>query len=201
MKLVDPDGEEFIGALIGACVGAATEIISQTIANGVENCSKGESFFKGWNENIDWLDVGVSAATGMLDGLVPGAGHLSSKAITATKVAATVIGDGIKACVDYKDGKVLVVGRDKDPRGCLVDFGANLASSAMTAGIYGDIAKGSYSNAWGKVATSWVFHATASSMSSSFQKLLPNKDKKLNPHVEIGPLSRCILPDDYGCYE
>ncbi len=30
VKLVDPDGEEFIGAVIGAFVGAATEVISQT---------------------------------------------------------------------------------------------------------------------------------------------------------------------------
>ena len=72
VKLVDPDGEEFIGAVMGVLIGATTEIISQTIANGMNNLFEGENFFKGWGSKIDWVDVGVSAAVGALDGMAPG---------------------------------------------------------------------------------------------------------------------------------
>ena len=59
---MDPDGEDIIGALIGSLVGATTEIISQTIANGMNNLSEGKGFFNEWGDNMDWADVGISAA-------------------------------------------------------------------------------------------------------------------------------------------
>ncbi len=53
INIVDPDGEDIIGALIGSLVGATTEIISQTIANGMNNLSEGKGFFNEWGDNMD----------------------------------------------------------------------------------------------------------------------------------------------------
>ena len=37
VRLVDPDGEEIIAALVGAAIKASTEIVSQTISGGFSN--------------------------------------------------------------------------------------------------------------------------------------------------------------------
>ena len=92
INIVDPDGEDIIGALIGILVGATTEIISQTIANGMNNLSEGKGFFNEWSDNMDWADVGISAAVGALDGLAPGAGKLIGQ----------FAGDAAKAAVDLR---------------------------------------------------------------------------------------------------
>lgn len=92
INIVDPDGEDIIGALIGSLVGATTEIISQTIANGMNNLSEGKGFFNEWSDNMDWADVGISAAVGALDGLAPGTGKLIGQ----------FAGDVAKAAVDLR---------------------------------------------------------------------------------------------------
>ena len=129
MKLVDPDGEDFIGALVGCLVGAATEIVSQTIANGMENLSNGEVFFKDWSKKIDWADVGISAVEGTLDGLLPGTG----------KLAGELIGDVAKAAIDWKgENKSVmgsgwgIVGFSKDPKEFACDLVANMVSTGFS---------------------------------------------------------------------
>ena len=92
INIVDPDGEDIIGAFIGSLVGAATEIISQTITNGMDNLSEGKGFFNEWGNKLDWADVGISAAVGALDGLAPGAGKLIGQ----------FAGDAAKAAVDLR---------------------------------------------------------------------------------------------------
>ena len=132
VKLVDPNGEEFIGAVMGVLIGATTEIISQTIANGMNNLSEGENFFKGWGSKIDWVDVGVSAAVGALDGMAPGLGR------TIAKVAGDVGGDILKASLDWKgENKPIngngwgVVFYSKDPIRAACDLITNLANTGF----------------------------------------------------------------------
>ena len=76
MKLVDPDGEEIFAALISAAVKTSVEIVSQTISNGLNNPNNGKGFFEDWGRTIDWMDVGISAVEGFLDGAVPGLGRI-----------------------------------------------------------------------------------------------------------------------------
>ena len=129
INIEDQDGEDIIGALIGSLVGATTEIISQTIANGMDNLSKGKGFFEGWSKQIDWFDVGVSAAVGALDGLLPGSG----------KLAGELVGDVTKASIDWKkeninkNGKEWeVIGISKDPTKFALDLVTNLASTGFS---------------------------------------------------------------------
>ena len=81
MKLVDPDGEEIFAALISAAVKTSVEIVSQTISNGLNNLNNGKGFFEDWGRTIDWMDVGISAVEGFLDGAVPGLGRIGEWAI------------------------------------------------------------------------------------------------------------------------
>ncbi len=87
VKYVDPDGEELIGALIGAAVKATMEITSQTISNGFANLENGKGFFTNWGKSIDWMDVGVSAAEGFLDGVLPGMGKVGKIVMEGTSMA------------------------------------------------------------------------------------------------------------------
>ncbi len=193
IKLVDPNGEEFIGAIIGVIVGAATEVVSQTIANGVENLSKGETFFKGWSKKIDLVDVGVSAAVGALDGLVPGAGKLIGE----------LAGDLLKASVDWKAENITnnrsgfrIVGISKDPKEFLCDLATNLATTGFchasglnkldferhsihfSAILFETTMKGCVSGTFGSVNK---IVKTELGIPIPFYKLM-------NPHVTIGDL-------------
>ena len=76
VKYIDKEGENPIGAFIGAVVGAAKEIASQTISNGFTNLENGEGFFSGWSDNMDWGDVGISALEGGLIGSGVGAAFI-----------------------------------------------------------------------------------------------------------------------------
>ncbi|MBO4403632.1 MAG: RHS repeat-associated core domain-containing protein, partial [Bacteroidales bacterium] len=87
VKYVDPDGEELIGALIGAAVKATIEIKSQTLSSGLANLENGKGFFENWGKNIDWMDVGVSAAEGFLDGAFPGMGKVGKIVIEGASMA------------------------------------------------------------------------------------------------------------------
>ena len=193
IKLVDPNGEEFIGAIIGVIVGAATEVVSQTIANGVENLSKGETFFKGWSKKNDLVDVGVSAAVGALDGLVPGAGKLIGE----------LAGDLLKAAVDWKAENITnnrsgfrIVGISKDPKEFLCDLATNLATTGFchasglnkldferhsihfSAILFETTMKGCVSGTFGSVNK---IVKTELGIPIPFYKLM-------NPHVTIGDL-------------
>ena len=100
VKLVDPDGEEFIGALIGAVVKASASVVSQTITNGFKNLNDGNpntSFFSNWSSEMDWADVLVEGVKGAMDGFVPGASLLVD-----------IGGEVVKAGVDlhFDEGKI-----------------------------------------------------------------------------------------------
>ncbi len=87
VRLVDPDGEEIIAALVGAAIKASTEIVSQTISGGFSNLNNGKGFFEGWVDNIDWFDVGVSAVEGFANGLIPGTGKAAKFAVEGGAMA------------------------------------------------------------------------------------------------------------------
>lgn len=125
----DEDGEDIIGAFIGGIVGVAKEIISQTISNGMENLSNGKGFFKEWGMRIDWIDVGISAAVGTLDGFVPGSGHLAGE----------LVGDIAKASFDWKSGNKQkngtgwqVIGYNKEWADFANDLVVNFASTGLS---------------------------------------------------------------------
>ena len=81
VKLVDPDGEEIIAALVGAAINASIEIVSQTISKGFDNLDNGKGFFEDWDDNIDWADVGISAVEGFANGIIPGSGKAAKLAV------------------------------------------------------------------------------------------------------------------------
>ena len=94
VRLVDPDGEEIIAALVGAAIKASTEIVSQTISKGFDNLDNGKGFFEGWVDNIDWADVGISAVEGFANGLIPGTGKAAKLAVEGGAMA-------LRASMDY----------------------------------------------------------------------------------------------------
>ena len=94
VKLVDPDGEEIIAALVGAAIKASTEIVSQTISGGFSNLNNGKGFFEGWVDNIDWADVGISAVEGFANGLIPGTGKAAKFAVEGGAMA-------LRSTIDY----------------------------------------------------------------------------------------------------
>jgi len=87
IRLVDPDGEEIIAALVGAAIKASTEIVSQTISGGFSNLNNGKGFFEGWDDNIDWADVGISAVEGFANGIIPGSGKAAKFAVEGGAMA------------------------------------------------------------------------------------------------------------------
>ena len=87
IRLVDPDGEEIIAALVGAAIKASTEIVSQTISKGFGNLDNGKGFFEDWDDNIDWADVGISAVEGFANGLIPGTGKAAKLALEGGMMA------------------------------------------------------------------------------------------------------------------
>ena len=104
VKLVDPDGEEIIAALVGAVINASVEIVSQTISNGFDNLDNGKGFFDKWDANIDWFDVGVSAVEGFANGAIPGTGKAAKLAIEGGSMALRASAD---LCANKNsDGKI-----------------------------------------------------------------------------------------------
>jgi len=191
VKLVDPNGEEFIGAVMGVLIGATTEIISQTIANGMNNLFEGENFFKGWGSKIDWVDVGVSAAVGALDGMAPGLGR------TIAKVAGDVGGDILKASLDWKgENKPIngngwgVVFYSKDPIRAACDLITNLANTGFkyASGI-NDISLTNRSFSISGLLFESSLIGSFSGIFGTINYLVKSEiDRIRNSHVEVGPV-------------
>jgi RHS repeat-associated core domain len=117
---IDPDGEfAFVGAIIGFTVGGITEIVSQTITNGITNLENGDGFFSGWTKNMDWADVGISAAVGALDGFAPGAGRM----------VGAIVGDAAKAAFDWDAEGPKMVGVNKNWDKSLAEFSCRALST------------------------------------------------------------------------
>ncbi len=136
VKYVDPDGDELIGALIGAAVKATMEITSQTISNGFTNLNNGKGFFNNWGKNIDWVDVGISAVEGLADGIAPGLGKTAKLAIEGGSMV-------LKSAVDLKgseenEGKITftsVVLKSKDRHKNWGNFGIDLAGEIFSFAV------------------------------------------------------------------
>jgi len=116
----DPDGE-FLNVVIGAVVGAVFEMTSQVVSNMIQGQGFGETF-----KNMDWADVGISAAEG---------------ALVATGVGAVAAGIGgaiAKSAVDVKQGAegwdANVIGAGKNEETFGKDLIGNLAGVA-TGGL------------------------------------------------------------------
>jgi RHS repeat-associated protein len=80
VNYIDEEGENPL-AIIGAVVGGATEIVSQTISNGIANKANGDNFFKGWGSKMDWADVGISTVEGAVAGLTAGTSLLITRGV------------------------------------------------------------------------------------------------------------------------
>ena len=109
----DPDGE-FLNIVIGAVVGAATEMTSQMVTS----MTQGESFRDAF-KNMDWGDVGIGAGEG---------------ALVATGVGAVAVGVGgaiAKSSLDIKKGtegfEVNAIGAGKTGETFGKDLVSNLA--------------------------------------------------------------------------
>jgi RHS repeat-associated protein len=130
VKYIDEEGENPIGALIGAAVGAVKEIGSQTISNGFTNLQNGEGFFKGWSDNMDWADVGISTAEGALAGLTMGASLGVTLAIEAGAAVA-------RSSIDWKgnDKTPNVIFGQGDYKKDWAEFGYDIAGEAFSMGL------------------------------------------------------------------
>lgn len=128
----DPDGEfPFITAIIGGVIGAAADLVSQTISIGMDNMSNGKGFFSGWSQKVDWADVAVSGVEGVLIGSGIGIG-----AQALVKGVAGVVRSG----VDYRAGEKVeggsgsrwsIVGKNKSWK----QFGSEMIAEGIGAGI------------------------------------------------------------------
>ena len=205
INIEDQDGEDIIGALIGSLVGATTEIISQTIANGMNNLSEGKGFFNEWGNNMDWADVGISAAVGALDGLAPGTGKLIGKlvgdAAKATVDLKTEAGD-LKLYSPFKKGKY-----HKSWAATGMDFATNVAGTLMGKAsgldnLFEDFR--TFSDGWfGAFLYECSFKGSLSGLSYGSQKLI---EKEFFPKVYESrqhPQNEKIVPNvatKSGCF-
>lgn len=123
----DPKGDfGFIGAAIGAVAGAVIEYGSQSVSNLIQGKSIKDAF---WNE-IDFADVGVSAAEGALAGTTGGA------SLIVTRVTA----GAVRALVDYsqKEGLKYIGGsgrKEKKLDAVLLDAGSEVVGGLIGAGF------------------------------------------------------------------
>lgn len=114
IQYTDPDGEfGFIGAAIGAVVGATVELGSQVVSNAVQ----GKPLLK----SIDWADVAISAGEGAIAGATGGASLL------VTQVGS----EALKASVDFtsEEGLSFIGGQGefkKDLGQAGIDFAGGL---------------------------------------------------------------------------
>ncbi len=124
IKNIDPKGENPF-TIIGALVGGATEIVSQTISNGLVNMSNGKNFFNNWSSEIDWADVAISAGEGALAGSTLG-----------ISLIVTQSGGGLlRSAVDWKgDNPTIVFGSGKYKK-TLNNALLDLAGEATTIGL------------------------------------------------------------------
>lgn len=144
---IDPNGENpFI--IIGAISGALFEMGSQIAINMKEGSNFNEAFKK-----MDWVDVGIGAASGALAVAIPGAG-LSTKLTSRALLASDVVSGALKASVDYTAEKGLQTG------GFSID-GLTTQKNAQ------DFKEDIIANAWG------VFGSQAWSSVTKFAKYRP----------------------------
>ncbi len=121
----DPNGDlGWIGALIGAGVGAVAELGSQVISNAVQD--------KPLFQSIDWADVAISAGQGALVAATMGTSLLVS---TTAKVTTTVVSEGLKASVDRKDKNWHTVGGFVGKKKELSQAGVDFAGGMIGAGM------------------------------------------------------------------
>ena len=92
----DPNGD--CPWCIGFILGAAIELVEQTISNGIKNLANGDSFFTDWAHNIDVADILISGAQGALMGGVGGV--LTPKEHLAKYLLTEVVGNAVKSSVD-----------------------------------------------------------------------------------------------------
>jgi len=128
VKYIDKKGENPIGALVGGLIGAATEIVSQTISNGFANMESGKGFFNNWGGNMDWADVGITAIEGALIGSGFGAA-----ALPFINGGAAVARSGVDWKGDDKTPNVIF--GQGDYKKDWVDFGLDIAGEALSLGI------------------------------------------------------------------
>ena len=118
IQYTDPDGEfGFLGAAIGAVVGAAAELGGQVVGNLVQ----GKPAF----EKIDWADVAISAGEGALAGVTGGVSLLASGGFEAAK-----------ASIDYtqEEGFSDVIGLTSDNRKDIGQAGIDFAGGLIGLG-------------------------------------------------------------------
>jgi hypothetical protein len=135
---VDKDGDNPIGAIIGAVGGTVKEVVGQTITNGLKNINEGKGFFKDWGKNMDWADVAIGAGEGALAGTTMG----------LSLVATSAVSSSLKGAVDFKHDEkkqglsFSLVGVNKDWDIAIKDATANFAGSmiglGMGTGVLGD---------------------------------------------------------------
>ena len=211
VKLVDPEGEEFIVALIKGFANATCEIIKQTVSIGAQNIRNGERFFSNWGNKIDLLDVAVEFGMGALDGIIPG----SSKLVKSIKKATPFVGEAIKT-MDFKipikknRGEepmfkdVLFTGR-KDIIPTLIDYAGGVISGYMRKSAFGD-------DTWmelnGNKADNLLYHFGMSGLkgivgsipklytdlSREYYKYRHPKQAKVIPDVQYMMNHRTIIP-------
>ncbi len=127
-KYIDEEGENPIGALIGGLVGAATEVFSQTMSNGLNNMANGQSFFKDWNKNMDWADVGITAIEGALIGSGVGAAL-----VPYIEGGAAIARSGVDWKGDDKTPNVIL--GQGDYKKDWAEFGYDIAGEVLSIGL------------------------------------------------------------------
>ena len=146
---------------------------------------------EGWGSKIDWVDVGVSAAVGALDGMAPGLGR------TIAKVAGDVGGDILKASLDWKgENKPIngngwgVVFYSKDPIRAACDLITNLANTGFkyASGI-NDISLTNRSFSISGLLFESSLIGSFSGIFGTINYLVKSEiDRIRNSHVEVGPV-------------
>jgi hypothetical protein len=115
---IDPKGDfGFIGALIGGAAGAIAELGSQMVGNMIA----GKPVLK----SIDWADVVISAGEGAIMGATCGASALATSSISG----------GLKAAIDFKDGKPQIIGGKGKFEKTPDDFKGDLIAEGIGVGL------------------------------------------------------------------
>ena len=209
VKLVDPDGEEIIAALVGAAINASIEIVSQTISKGFDNLDNGKGFFDKWGKNIDWFDVGVSAVEGFANGIIPGSGKAAKLVVEGGSMALRASTD---LCAHQNsDGKIAfrsvlskgVNKKEKDEIG--IDICGELTAFAL--GKFTQIDNIPFKRqSFAECAFETGFRGSLSGVVNSPFEYWKTDYNKRNPYVKtpkitIEPLERVGIVPEYYMYK
>ena len=209
VKLVDPDGEEIIAALVGAAINASIEIVSQTISKGFDNLDNGKGFFEDWDDNIDWADVGISAVEGFANGLIPGSGKAAKLAVEGGAMA-------LRSTIDYSvneksNGEKVfsfIFGKDEHEKGfgeIGIDMCGELTSFAL--GKFTQIDNIPFKRqSFAECAFETGFRGSLSGVVNSPFEYWRTDYNKRNPYVKtpkitIEPLERVGIVPEYYMYK